>query len=66
MNMQPVVSDAISSVGYIPTTRTLYIQFTSGPKIYEFHGVPESVYRGLMSTPLKGEYYNDYIRGRYQ
>ncbi len=44
---------------------TLEIEFHSGA-IYQYSGVPESVYEGLMSSASKGSYFHAYIRGRYQ
>jgi hypothetical protein len=33
---------------------------------YVFCGVPESLYRGLISASSPGTYYDQYIRGRYR
>jgi hypothetical protein len=38
----------------------------AGRNEYDFCGVPETVYQGLMSASSKGTYYNDHIRDRYQ
>jgi len=65
MQMTSVNSSAIEAVGYDPSTRRMCIRFTGG-KEYDFCGVPESVYRGLMSSGSKGTYYNDHIKDRYQ
>jgi len=63
--MVHVNSSAMQAVGYDPETRLMKIQFTSG-NVYDFCGVPEHVYAGLMSAFSKGTYYNDYIKDRYQ
>ncbi len=65
MLRQPVSSSNLRSVGYDPATMTLEIEFHSGA-IYQYSGVPESVYEGLMSSASKGSYFHAYIRGRYQ
>lgn len=65
MNIVYVSSSAISAVGYDEQTRRMRIMFTSG-RAYDFCGVPDHVYLGLMSAASKGQYYNDYIRDRYQ
>lgn len=57
-------STAIHSVEWNPTTRRMIIVFTSGGA-YPFCGVPESIYRGLISASSAGAYYNAYIKGRY-
>ncbi|TLN26716.1 KTSC domain-containing protein [bacterium] len=55
MNMVPVSSSNLVSVGYDPATQTLRVQFKLG--CYDYTGVPESVYRGLLGAPSKGEYH---------
>jgi hypothetical protein len=62
--MALVRSSAIESVGYDPATRRMRIRFTGGRE-YDFCGVPEAVFRGLMSAASKGTYYNDRIKDRY-
>jgi hypothetical protein len=46
-------------------SQVLTIQFSSGG-VYDFHGVPESVFQGLISASSPGSYYNQHIRGRYR
>lgn len=64
MNMTPVNSSAIEAVGYDPSAARMRIRFTGGNE-YDFCGVPEAVYRGLMSAQSKGRYYNDHIKDCY-
>jgi hypothetical protein len=63
--MTPVRSSAIEAVGYDSASGWMRVRFTGGNE-YDFVGVPEGAYRGLMSASSKGSYYNDHIRGRYQ
>lgn len=63
MNMIPVSSSNISSIGYEGTT--LYVRFNSGG-LYAYYDVPQSVYRGLMSASSHGKYLAAYIKGRYR
>lgn len=65
MNMIQVSSSAISAVGYDPTTMHMKIRFTQG-NTYDFCDVPAHVFNGLINAASKGNYYNDYIRDRYQ
>ena len=58
-------SSAISRAEYIRQTATLQIWFTESGGPYDYHGVPESVYLGLISARSAGTYFNDYIRDRY-
>ena len=62
MNMIPVSSSNIASIGYEGTT--LHIRFHSGG-LYAYYNVPYSVYAGLMGAFSHGEYFHDHIKGRY-
>jgi hypothetical protein len=50
-----VVSSNLASVGYESSTGTLEVEFHSGA-IYQYAGVPESAYNGLMNAASKGRY----------
>jgi len=65
MEMIRVSSSAIRAIGYDASTRRMKITFTEG-HTYDFCGVPEIVFKGLLRANSKGSYYNDHIRGRYQ
>ncbi|WP_411845726.1 KTSC domain-containing protein [Roseibacillus persicicus] len=58
-------SSAISEVEYNPASRHLKIRFKDS-KWYDFVGVPESIYQGLISASSAGTYYHNHIEGRYQ
>ena len=62
MNMKPVVSSNIHSIGYDGTT--LYVRFHSGG-LYEYLNVPEHIYQGLMSASSHGKYLHAFIKGHY-
>lgn len=62
MNMIPVNSSNISSVGY--ENGTLYIAFHSGG-LYAYSNVPEIVFNELLNAPSKGEYFHAYIKKHY-
>ena len=62
MSLIPVDSSAIRSVGY--DGYTLVVVFHNSGR-YDHPGVPEYIYRGLMSASSMGRYYNQNIRGRY-
>lgn len=64
MSLILVSSSAIRAVGY--DGHTLAVQFTTSNTVYTHHGVPYSVYAGLMQASSMGAYYNRYIRGRYR
>lgn len=61
MDRMPVSSSNIASVGYEQTTQTLEIEFLNG-SIYQYLGVPLSIYSGLMSTRSYGSYLDQYVK----
>ncbi len=60
MKMVPVSSTNLRAVGYNPVSQTLRIEFHSGT--YDYYGVPESIYNGLMNASSKGQYHHQYIK----
>ena len=65
MDMIPVNSSNLASVGYTGgTVGTLYVSFHSG-RLYSYSNVPRSVYEGLMSAASHGSYFHAYIRNSY-
>ena len=65
MKRQNVQSSNISSIGYDSVSRTLEVQFNTG-SIYQYYGVPETLYRGLMNANSHGTYLNQYIKKRFR
>jgi hypothetical protein len=65
MELQPVESSLIHSVGYDPASSVLEIRFLESQRIYEFFNVPFSVYDELMAAESKGQYFNEMIRDFY-
>ncbi len=55
-------SSAISEASYDPDTEVLTIYFTSGQS-YDFDGVPQDVYEGLISSSSPGRYFHSNIKG---
>lgn len=62
MNMIPVSSSNIASIGY--ENATLYVAFNRGG-LYAYSGVPESIYHGLMSASSHGSYLASHVKGIY-
>ena len=65
VEMIPVESTAVSSIGYDPGKKQLYIIFTSGAA-YEYDDVPAQVYESFMSSPSKGKFVNDVLTVLYK
>lgn len=64
MSWQYLNSSNLRAVRYDAATRDLDIEFHSG-SVYRYHGVPESVYRGLLAAPSHGSYHHAYIKNSY-
>lgn len=56
-----VSSSNLRSVGYDSDEETLEIEFHNGG-IYQYFGVPEHRYEGLMNASSKGSYFDSYIK----
>ncbi len=63
--MQYLSSSAIHAVNYNPMSMVLTIWFTHGGHGYDYFGVPQSVFNGLLSAASAGEFFNLYIREQY-
>jgi len=64
VNMIPVSSSNISSIGYDAGSSTLYMTFHHGGD-YMYSGVPANVYNELMSAPSHGKYFAAHIKNNY-
>ena len=61
---QSVSSSNLASVAYDEAAQILEICFKNGG-VYQYHGVPLSVYLGLMSAPSVGQYFHRFIKDNY-
>jgi hypothetical protein len=61
MEMQTVSSSDISAIGYDFDSATLRIDFIKSG-LYEYYGVSQELYEGLMDAPSKGQYLNQNIK----
>ena len=59
----PVESSNIISVGYDEMTSSMYVNYPSGT--YKYDGVDKSVYESLLTSPSKGRFMNENIKGQY-
>ena len=64
MQLQPITSSNIESVGYDRPTRTLAVKFKGG-STYHYHGVPESVHASLVAAPSAGAHFAQHIKGKF-
>lgn len=63
IEMIPVLSSTISSVGYDSFSKILRIRFKDG--LFDYYNVPESVYTGLLSALSHEEFFEVWIRDEY-
>lgn len=61
MERQYVSSSNIASIGYDPDNMVLEIEFLNGA-VYQYYGVPQSIYDGLMAADSHGKFLADYIK----
>jgi hypothetical protein len=61
MERIPVQSSDLASVGYDLESATLEVEFLKGA-VYQYYGVPESVYNGLMNAPSKGRFLDQFVK----
>ncbi|MFA6232455.1 MAG: KTSC domain-containing protein [Rhodanobacter sp.] len=64
MERTPVTSSDIRAIGYDEESQTLEIEFNSG-SVYDYAGVPQSEYDGLMGADSKGRYFHANVKERY-
>ncbi len=57
-------STVIKSVDYDADKQILRVEFGSG-SVYQYHDVPESIYKELKETPSVGQYFNAHIRDKF-
>ncbi|PRY50338.1 KTSC domain-containing protein [Arcticibacter pallidicorallinus] len=57
-------SSVISSYHFEPSSRTLTVVFLSG-MVYEYQGVPESLYDEMKAVKSKGTFLNKRVKGVY-
>jgi len=65
MERKLVRSTNIRSIGHESKSNTLEIEFSDGG-IYQYFGVPESAFKGLMSALSHGSYFHKHIKDKYR
>jgi hypothetical protein len=61
MNYVSIKSSTLTAVAYDETSSTLGVRFKNGSE-YEYFGVPENVYRGILAAPSAGTYFDTNIK----
>lgn len=61
MEREYVQSSNLASVGYDSGSQTLEVEFNNGG-IYQYAGVPQNVYDGLMNASSHGSYFDANVK----
>lgn len=56
-----VDSSTISTIGYDPEDKTLYVAFHGGGR-YTYHDVPQETYEALMDSESKGQFLHKNVK----
>jgi hypothetical protein len=64
MRVATVESSTLATVAYDEAQELLQLGFCSRA-VYQYSGVPATVYLALLSAPSKGRYFNHSIRRRF-
>jgi len=65
MLRNPVRSSNIKSVGYDAQALVLEVEFSSGT-VYQYAGVPASIYDEMMASDSIGSYFARNVRGDFE
>jgi lysyl-tRNA synthetase class 2 len=57
-------SVAVRSFDYDKETHKLRVEFSNGG-VYQYHDIPEEVYKAMKDAPSVGQYFNAQIREKY-
>ena len=64
--MEQVESTLIKEISYDAATQVLTVVFVNSEDVYEYKGVPASVYEELKNAESKGSYFVKNIKEKYE
>jgi len=59
--MTPTDSSMIHSYGYDAATKTLYVRFIRGMKLYSYANFPEDLYQTMRQAVSAGKFFNQRV-----
>ena len=65
MNLTPVESSTLVTVGYDHDGELLQLEFCRSHVVYQYFAVPAAVHKALLAATSKGSFFNQAIRGRH-
>lgn len=66
MRVTAVESTTLSTIVYDEAHELLRLEFCRSQAVYQYFGVPATVYEALLGAASKGGYFNRVIRGRFR
>ncbi len=63
--LQPVGSQMVAKLGYLPDQQTLIVEFAGNHSVYAYFGVPRKHYEALLRTGSIGRYMNQHILRKF-
>jgi KTSC domain len=66
IEMTPVESKMLHSVGYDAEKQELHARFAENGPLYVYHDVPPEAHAALMQAESKGRYFLGRIKGAYK
>ena len=64
MKLVPVKSSNILEVGYSKSAKEFFVRFKDGV-VYRYLNVEESVFNAFLTAPSKGQFFHNFIKGRF-
>jgi hypothetical protein len=64
MQLTPVTSSAIKSIGYDAESRTMHVEFNSG-KVYSYSDVSPEKHAALLAADSIGGHFSKHVRGAH-
>lgn len=65
IEMFPVDSSNIQSIGYDTDSETLQVEFNGG-SLYQYFDVPEHIYENFLQADSQGVFLHTHIKGQYR
>lgn len=65
IQLKPIKSSQIASVGYDESTKTLAVMFNSGKKVYHYADVPKDIFDGFHGNGSAGKHFAAKVRGKF-
>ena len=62
MEMKPVKSSMMHSMGYDETTQMLHVQFKEGGQVFRYHGVSNDAHGKLLAAESVGKHFALHIK----